>query len=65
MKCLRCNTEMKHYECKPNFLIYGSEHQQNIVTRKKCEPHNIHSIYICDKCGYAEFSTKYCESPDI
>ena len=66
MKCLRCNSEMKHYQLNPNFNIYGAEYKtspfSSVINQ---EPHNIHSVYICDECGYAELSTRYCDNPDI
>ena len=65
MKCLRCNSEMKHYPCNSNFGIYGTCHKPNLLSNKAQTPHNPHSVYICEKCGYVEFSTKYCENSDI
>lgn len=65
MNCLRCNTEMKHYELKPQIEVYGTWHKPNLFLSERSEPHNIHSVYICDKCGYAELSTKYCDKSDI
>ena len=66
MKCLRCDNEMKHFELKPQINIYGATYQSspfNPVINNN--PHNIHSVYICDNCGYAELSTTYCDKPDI
>lgn len=65
MKCLRCNSEMKHYEFNQNINIYGKRHKPNSFSTEIQIPHNIHSVYVCDNCGYMEFSTKYCENPDI
>lgn len=65
MECLRCHNEMKHYELKPDFKIYGLEHQPSLFSAKTQLPHHIHSVYICDNCGYVEFSTKLCEKSDI
>ena len=65
MNCLRCNVEMKHYELNPQINIYGAAHQSSQFSPIINNPHNIHSVYICDKCGYAELSTKYCDDPDI
>lgn len=65
MKCLRCNAEMKHYEINPIFNIKGSWSQQSPFYFEEQHSHNPHSIYICDNCGYAELSTKFCEKPDV
>ena len=58
MQCLRCKTEMKHYELNRIFNIRGAEYQPNSFSTIRQEPHNPHSIYICDNCGYVELSTK-------
>ena len=66
MNCLRCNTEMKHYELKSQINVYGADYTAspfNPITNNN--PHNIHSVYICNNCGYAELSTKYCDNPDV
>ena len=66
MKCLRCQNEMKHYEFNQNLGIYGAPYNPNpfsIVENQK--PHNPKSIYICDNCGYVEFSMNPCENPDV
>lgn len=65
MQCLRCKTEMKHYDLNPQINIFGKEHRPNAFSLKNQQPHHIHSVYICDSCGYVEFSTKICENPDI
>lgn len=65
MKCLRCKTEMKHYPFNQNFKIYGKEHQENLFSPVHQKPHNPRSVYICDNCGYVEFSTNDCEESDI
>lgn len=66
MNCLRCNTEMKHYELNPQIDVYGASYKSSPFNSITCnKPHNIHSVYICDNCGYAELSTKYCDEPDI
>lgn len=65
MKCLRCDSEMKQYKLEPPFVICGAEHKPHPFLPKQKTPHNLHSVYICDECGYAEFSTKYCDNPDV
>lgn len=65
MKCLRCNAEMNHYPCEINFKIFGVKHKPHPFAPQTQTSHNPHSVYICDKCGYIEFSTKDCEKPDI
>ena len=65
MKCLRCKAEMKHYPFNLNLGIYGKEHQDNLFSSIYQEPHNPHSVYVCEECGYVEFSTKDCEKSDI
>lgn len=65
MHCLRCNKEMKHYRLDLNTNIYGAEHKPTPFSAIITIPHNIHSVYICDECGYAELSTHVCENPDI
>ena len=65
MKCLRCNTEMKHYPIEINFGIYGARHKPHPLSNEKQTSHNPHSVYICDKCGYVELSTKDCKKADI
>lgn len=65
MKCLRCNSEMKHYPCNLNFGIYGDWNKPHPFSNEVQIPHNPHSVFICDNCGYVEFSTKDCDSPDI
>lgn len=66
MQCLRCNTEMKHYNLNSQINVYGAAYQSspfNPVINNNT--HNIHSVYICDNCGYSELSTRYCDEPDI
>ncbi len=66
MNCLRCNTEMKHYELNQQINVHGAGYISspfNPITNY--DPHNIHSVYICGNCGYAELSTKYCDNPDV
>ena len=65
MKCLRCDTEMKHYPFNANFGIYGAWNKPHPFANETQTPHNPHSVYICDNCGYVELSTKECEDPDI
>lgn len=65
MDCLRCQSKMKHYELNEEFSIYGKEHKINGSSTIGQTPHNPHSVYVCDKCGYVEFSTKICENSDI
>lgn len=60
MKCLRCDTEMKQY---PKVIeVYGAE-EKGIGTIFQ-KPHNINSVYICEECGYTEFSTHVCNNTD-
>ena len=65
MQCLRCKTEMKHYSFNADFRIYGAEHKKHPFSPISQIPHNPNSVYICENCGYMEFSTKECEEPDI
>ncbi len=60
MKCLRCGAEMKQYS--KVIGIYGAE--QHDMGRYFENPHNINSVYICEECGYAEFSIHECNNPD-
>ena len=65
MECLRCKAEMKHYKFNGDFEIYGKEHTPKIGYARRQLLHNPHSVYVCEKCGYMEFSTKDCENEDI
>ena len=65
MQCLRCDSQMKHYKLEQKFDIYGSWHKTISIMAEQQIPHNPHSVYICDNCGYVEFSTKYCDNPDV
>lgn len=65
MKCLRCQTEMKQYSINLNLGIYGKEHQENSFSPVCQKPHNPHSVYVCDDCGYMEFSAKKCDKSDV
>ena len=60
MKCLRCGAEMKQY---PKVIgVYGAE--EKCIGTFRQNPHNINSVYICEECGYAEFSTHECNNSD-
>lgn len=65
MECLRCKTKMKHYEFNQDFNIYGSWYKAQPFSTERQKQHNPHSVFICENCGYVEFSTKYCKNPDI
>ena len=65
MECLRCKAEMKHYKLNKDFGIYGKVHDPGNGYAKCQSPHNPHSIYVCDECGYMELSSKTCENEDI
>ena len=65
MECLRCKAEMKHYKFNGNFGVYGKEHDPGNGYARRQLPHNPHSVYVCEKCGYMELSTKNCENEDI
>ena len=65
MQCLRCQTEMKHYQFDQNLNIHGSWHKPQPFSAEERKSHNPQSVYVCDNCGYMEFSTKTCENPDI
>lgn len=65
MKCLRCGAEMKHYRLNNVFNVYGKDYKMGYFSPVLSEPHNPHSIFECDECGYCELSTKICEEPDI
>ena len=66
MKCLRCNSEMKHYDVDARINIKGARHQKtpfpSTIDQYYYSPH---SVYICRECGYMEFSMKDCEESDI
>ena len=65
MKCLRCQNEMKHYQFNQDFNIYGEWYRPNDFSAKQKNPHNPKSVYVCDNCGYVEFSINPCENPDV
>ena len=65
MKCLRCQTEMKQYPFNQNLKIHGSCYKPSPFAPEEQRSHNPHSVFICDNCGYMEFSTKACETSDI
>ena len=65
MKCLRCNGDLKHYPFNIDLRIYGAESKPHPYSPIIQTPHNPHSVYICENCGYVEFSTKDCDTPDI
>ena len=52
---------MEHY----TNMMYGKEYDPGYCLSRRREPHNPHSIYECDKCGYMELSTNDCENEDI
>lgn len=63
MKCIRCDVEMKQYKINSYFGILGKEHRKNGIVIQT--PYDPKSVYICEKCGYMEFSTNECEESDI
>ncbi len=65
MKCLRCSMEMKHYKLNNVFNVYGALHKEIGYATEVQSPHNPHSIFVCDACGYCELSTQICDNPDI
>lgn len=65
MNCLRCNSEMKHYKLNNIFNVFGREHRESNYATEVQIPHNPHSVFVCDECGYCELSTKVCDNPDI
>ena len=65
MQCLRCKTEMKHYDFQSKFKIVGSENKPHPFSPTEQHFYNPQSVYICNECGYMEFSIKPCENPDI
>lgn len=65
MKCLRCQTEMEQYNINPPMEVFGKWHKPTLYSAETQKSHNIHSVFICEECGYAEFSTKFCNTPDI
>lgn len=65
MQCLRCNSTMKHYKFTQNLNIYGATHKPNSFFADQQKQHNPQSVYICENCGYVEFSMNSCENPDI
>lgn len=65
MKCLRCETEMKHYGLNINFKVYGRVYDPGNGYAMREKMHNPQSVFECPKCGYMELSSLYCENPDI
>lgn len=65
MKCLRCQSEMKHYDFQSTFKIVGAESKPRPFESQKQHIYNPQSVYICKECGYVEFSISPCENPDI
>ena len=65
MQCLRCKTTMKHYKLYTNLNIFGALHKPDLFSPDKQTPHSPQSVYICENCGYVEFSMHSCENPDI
>lgn len=65
MQCLRCKSEMKQYPFKQNMGIYGAWTQPNPFYAEEQKSHNPQSVYICNECGYVEFSIRPCENPDV
>lgn len=65
MKCLRCQSEMKHYDFQSTFEIVGSESEPKPFQPIERHYYNPQSVYICKECGYVEFSINPCENPDI
>ena len=65
MNCLRCNKEMKHYVINKDLNIYGSWYKPDSFLTERQKLHNPQSVYVCDSCGYVEFSMNPCENPDI
>ena len=56
---------MKHYQFNQDFNIYGEWYRPNDFSAKQKNPHNPKSVYVCDNCGYVEFSINPCENPDV
>lgn len=65
MKCLRCQSEMKHYDFKSRFTIEGAESERKPFQPYIWYSYNPQSVYICKECGYVEFSINPCENPDV
>lgn len=62
MKCLRCKAEMKQYIVNKNLGIMGPTQIDPIFRDGRFEiPHNPNSAFICEECGYVEFSMKEYE----
>jgi len=56
---------MKHYPLNINLGVYGTPNKPHPFSHTTEITHNPHSVYVCNNCGYVEFSTKYCEKLDI
>ncbi len=56
---------MKQYPFDQNLKIHGSCYKPNPFAPEEQRSHNPHSVFVCDNCGYMEFSTKACETSDI
>jgi len=65
MKCLRCDAEMKQYKFNASWDIYGKLQDPKNGFAPYQLPHNPHSIFECENCGYMELSAKTCEEEDF
>ena len=65
MQCLRCKNEMEQYPFNSNLGIYGEEYKAHPGSSVCQQSHNPRSVYVCDHCGYMEFSVNQCEESNI
>lgn len=62
MKCLRCDTEMKQCKCTRSLGIYEPQKKPFPFSGTDEPPRNPKSVYVCDNCGYMEFSANEYKS---
>ena len=62
MQCLRCGSELKHYPLRTRVEYVESHEAPNLLLPNSQTLHVIRSVYVCDKCGWVEFSMRDCES---
>lgn len=59
--CLRCGSEMKHYPLHTKVQFIELPKAPNLLSSNTQTLHGIRSVYVCDTCGYVEFSMRECE----
>ncbi len=53
---------MKHYPLHTRVEYVESHEAPNLLLPNSQTLHVIRSVYVCDKCGWVEFSMRDCES---